>query len=387
MDNKLAKYDVFALNSYEKNGATKLYKLLIADKTFSRHDDSIRFCDTSVLKKLYADSQYNFCNLTLDKNKSVWLSCCKPSIKETKVLEDKLILGTPSTIWEFLWDVFAGATLTIDNEIILENNICFGTISSEIRVQTKTAVYTIWSPLAEDTSLKPIQIKSSSDFYNKWKCFVGDAGHLINTADRDIFWEISLWKLDYKYKEFYAPCRFYIEELQYLLEKYFLTVSRLRGIEVGYWLMNKLNNINYSPITFDYFSDKECRNNGSVVYYFDVNVPGVTEYCDIFSSVKDVYNIFTKASDMDIAFTCAKLKYGMPYNHYYKEFLLGFLSQISLDQNIVCHLEHDAAVAQQNIALSLAERIFAYKFSKVWNAACDIHIQGGILQIGVLNES
>lgn len=387
MDSEATKYNVFALNSYEKNSSSKLYKLLITDTIFSRHNDSIKLCDTASLKSLYTDDQYNFCNLMLDKDKAVWLSQCKPSIKKAKVTTDSIVLDAPQTIWEFLWDILIDADLYIDNKLAYIYDISFSSLSTQIRLQTDETSYIIWSVCEDDYSIiEPIHLMVSLEFYNKWKDFVGNSGSACVISDK-VMWEVKLHELKYKYSDFYMPCRFFIEELQYLLEKYLLIVSRLRGIEIGYWLMNKLNGINYEPRECRYFADTNYDNTDCVRYYFEVNTPDVKRYCHIFSNAKDVYSEFVHMTNMDTAFMHAVTKYDMPYNNYFREFLYGFLSQISLDKNIVYHHEHDAAIKQHREAASLAERIFAYKFCKIWDADFDVHIHGGILQIGVINES
>lgn len=387
-------FDVYVLDIFKDNSNTILYKLLIADINFARPDNYIQFCDKHDIQRLYSTSIYNFHNLTVsDVDKSIWLSKCENSPKVSPFIDkSKITLTSIQTIWEFLWDIIThNLPIAVDTNYVDSSNLLFCMSSDDIYLSNNVTYECslIWTtPEPKNIAkLKPLRIKCSNEFYEYWNSFIGTSGLILNAENGELTWEVKLWELYCQYNNIYADCRFCDNELQYLIEKYLLLKSHLHGVELGNWLMHRLNGID-KPL-YSFIKPKFKQGKSNIRFKLEASLPNAIKISKLFSeNLDDFYDFIMSASSPEEIERHFIKCYDLPSNIYGSQFIKGFLTQISTDKKIILQHEFNLAERMQNDITALACRIFAYKLIKIQqlNKSCltELHIRDGALKMEVL---
>ena len=386
-----SEYDVYVLDVFESEKLSKtFYKLLLADKQFSRHDDYILFYSFEEVSSLYIDPRFDFHNMVRDENGVFWLSTCKTPLPVSDITTAVVDLARPVTIWEFLCDIIQNnLLLRIDGEDVSSRNIVFSMSSDDILLVNPTSgsYNLIWTTpdIMLVKNITPLTLICDKAFYDKWEPFISTSGVIKESAD-SVVWELNTWELKCQYNGPYLSCRFCDQELMYLAERFLMLKAHMHGVELGHWFMRKLNNIDSTLLQFNVPSI--ARGSSAIKFTFDVDFPVASTFAgkllvDLDASYKAILN--AGSVDSVLHYLCDDLDVNI--NNYYTEFVRGFLSQISCNRQVI--LDHEFLIAEhtQNEITALACKIFAYRFVKLQTITQSepecLYINGGVLRMEV----
>lgn len=387
----MSKYDVYVLDTFKAQGATQLfYKLLIADKQYSTHDDHIDFVDSKTIQDMYHDDKFNFHNLTCDENNNIWLSSCKQPFNTVADTQINLRLTRPTTIWEFLWDVIINKIDILLNDMIVpSSSIQFSMNSDDIYIiePNTEQMHLIWTTpeLSSIKRIDKLRLLCDRSFYNKWNHFVGSSGSYTQSENKGV-WQIRTWELKCSYNNAYSTCRFCDYELVYLAEHYLLLKSQLLGVELGHWFMQRLNNIVTDVPQFSSIISKG-KGQQNISFIFDVDLPDANAFAIMLTNNADTcYEAITKLNSVQSILSYFGRSIPVCNNNYYLEFIKGFLSQLPCYKQVILDHEYLFAKESEYEVTALACRIFVYRLIKLQliSRDSDLYIHDGALRMEVI---
>lgn len=361
------KYDVYELDvATSEKTSQYLFKLLFANQNFSSANDYIVFCTASDIKELTKQGRFKFRNFSVSNGGDVWLTVCQPPCNTLTSSRECIAIKKEFHIWEFLWDlIFYNWDISVEGEPFTQAiDIHFPMSENYITLynpQTKSEKC-IWTvpDIHSSKNVVPVQIKCSTDFYEKWKNFIGRSGISKQITENTVLWEIRLWELFYSYNSAYALCRFTEQELAYLADKYLLTKTYLEGVRLGNWYMHALNNIPSELRLFQKQVDK--RESGALCFSFDADLPDIVEFKTVLENdLEAVYDELIAKKTLENIIELFETKLKKKFNLYYQEFVIGLLAQISTDKHIINEHEYLIAESEQTKLTALSERMFIYR--------------------------
>lgn len=351
-------YDVFVLDTFSRDNEELTYKVLLLDKNFYEHDDTILMCFKDGLVDMLNDNRFDFHNCSLDNDGNLWLSVCQPPQQYRYDTQKVISIPHSKTLWEFFWDAIqSNVAFFIKDKYVPAVNITFSMASDDIIITDEAGTaQLLWTTANVEKQVQ--QISCSDRFYLRWKQYLRVTGRQVQ--DDSLIAFVNLYDLPYSYEGTYSSYRFREQELTYLVERYLLLKVHLHGVELGNWFMRKLNGIDST--LFGFKKPHIRRNFSRIAFHVDAQIPNAKVIAaQLLDRLDDSYTYFKDKPSLLECLNYFSLDISSCNNCYYAEFFKGFISQISENRSVIKDHEYlNAELLQKEITL-LACRIFVYR--------------------------